>query len=449
VGVPLVARGPAGNIADSWFTGFRLPDGQYRGFTALRSTLAIDGKEPWDMGGAAVTVLKAGPPGSPSSCGEWIQHVELTGKTTLGWVHNETACNYSKGGQTHASMTIATSSDYGVTWKIAGPIITGTDPPAQGKETGDSCPTVIRGNDGFYYAYCLDNGGHSWNGGYTFMARAPIINPGPGNWKKYYQGNWNEPGVGGKSSPVDGLAVGYWLTGAESISLKWVKGGLGLAFSPDRMHFTQWLDEPLMLVEPGDWSRKNGAELLAYPVLLDAKSGLNQLGDHWLLAYMYLKPKEGFDKRYLVFQPLDVSQPRNPDEPTAGVMLAHWYNARTHDHVSTVAPMPGNYSEYKLIEQSGYLMTGPDRRSKTVELEECVSQWPGHPDHILFEKGVCEMHGYERLRNAGFVFATEHPDTRPLYRCYSDAEKSHFASNREDCRGMGNREALLGYDLND
>ena len=44
VGVPYVARGP-GAVADSWFTEIKLPDGRYRGFTALGSTLAIDGKE--------------------------------------------------------------------------------------------------------------------------------------------------------------------------------------------------------------------------------------------------------------------------------------------------------------------------------------------------------------------------------------------------------------------
>jgi hypothetical protein len=78
VGVPYVARGP-GAVADSWFTEFKLPDGRYRGFTALGSTLTIDGKEPYSMGGPAVTVLKPGPPGSPSSCGEWIQHVCVEG----------------------------------------------------------------------------------------------------------------------------------------------------------------------------------------------------------------------------------------------------------------------------------------------------------------------------------------------------------------------------------
>ena len=117
VGVPLVARGPAPNIADAAFTEIRLPDGRFRGFTAAGTTFAIDGKAPYDMGGPAATVLKAGPAGSPSSCGQWLNHVELEGKTLFGWVHNETACDYAKYGQTHASMTIATSTDYGLHWK--------------------------------------------------------------------------------------------------------------------------------------------------------------------------------------------------------------------------------------------------------------------------------------------------------------------------------------------
>jgi hypothetical protein len=59
------------------------------------------------------------------------------------------------------------------------------------------------------------------------------------------------------------------------------------------------------------------------------------------------------------------------------------------------------------------------------------------------------MQNYERVRAAGFAFANPEPDTQPLYRCYSEAEKSHFVSNREDCQQMGRREALLGYVLKD
>jgi hypothetical protein len=89
----------------------------------------------------------------------------------------------------------------------------------------------------------------------------------------------------------------------------------------------------------------------------------------------------------------------------------------------------------------------PDSIAKSVELEECLSTWPGHPDHILIQKGVCETHGYKRLRSAGFIFTASQPNTQPLYRCYSDTEKSHFAANSDACNGMGKREALLGYVL--
>jgi hypothetical protein len=447
VGTPLVARGPAPNIADNSFTEIGLPNGLFRGFTAAGTTFAVDGKHPYDMGGQSATVLKQGPAGSYDSCGEWINHVELEGKTLFGWVHNETACDYAKYGQTHSSLTIATSTDYGLTWNILGPIIRATDPPVANKETGDSCMTVVRGQDGYDYAYCVHNGGHSWDGGYVFAARAPASDPGPGKWKKYFNGNWSEPGVDGKSSPIDGIGLGWWTTVGETAGLKWVKGGTGLVVSQDHLHFTTVFPQPLMLIEPGDWSRKNGLELVSYTTLIDVNTGLNQLGDHWLLAYMYLNPGENFGKRYLVFRPVDVSWSRAPGEPQVGEMLTHWYDAAQHDHWATTAPVPGNYAAYKLVAQLGYMMTAPDSKEASVELEECVSQWPGYLDHILIQKGVCETQGYKRLRSAGFIFSAAQPNTQALYRCYSDAEKSHFAANRDDCNGMGKREAILGYDL--
>ena len=446
VGTPLVARGPAPNIADAAFTEIQLPNGLYRGFTAAGVTFAIDGKHPYDMGGQAATVLKAGPAGTPDSCGQWINHVELEGKTLYGWVHNETACDYAKGGQTHMMLTIGTSNDYGLHWKILGPIIRGTDPPAAKKETGDSCANVVRSKDGYDYAYCVHDGGHSWDGGFGFVARAPSADPRPGKWMKYYNGSWSEPGVDGKSSPLSG-GVAYWYTPNQTVGINWVKGGLGLTSSSDYLHFTPIFSQPLMLTEFGDWSRKNGLELVSYADLIDAQSGLNQLGDHWLLVYMWLNPGEDFGKRYLIFRPVDISWGRAPGEPQVGEMLTHWYNQAQHDHFATIAPVPGNWAAYKMVAQLGFVMTAPDPKEASTELEECASTGPGRVDHILIEKGVCETHGYKRLRSAGFIFSASQPDTQPLYRCYSDAEKSHFAANKDDCNGMGKKEALLGYDL--
>jgi hypothetical protein len=164
-------------------------------------------------------------------------------------------------------------------------------------------------------------------------------------------------------------------------------------------------------------------------------------------VYMYLNPDEGFGKRYLIFRPVDISWSRTPDEPRVGEMLTHWYDAAQHDHWVTTAPVPQNYTAYKLVAQLGYIMTTPDPKSASVELEECISKWPGHPDRILIQKGVCETQDYRRLRSAGFVYSAAQTNTQPLYRCYSETEKSHFAANRDDCNGMGKREALLGYDL--
>jgi hypothetical protein len=93
------------------FSEIKPPYGRYRGFTANGDSYAIDGSQPWDVGGPAVTVLKPGPPGSPSSCGQWLGHVEPARKTLLSWVHQETACDYAKGGQTHAQLSIATSEE--------------------------------------------------------------------------------------------------------------------------------------------------------------------------------------------------------------------------------------------------------------------------------------------------------------------------------------------------
>jgi hypothetical protein len=67
---------------------------------------------------------------------------------------------------------------------------------------------------------------------------------------------------------------------------------------------------------------------------------------------------------------------------------------------ATIAPVPGNYSPYRLVAQLGYMMTAPDPPKPTVELEECLSKWPGHPDRILIQKGVCETQDYQRLRSA-------------------------------------------------
>jgi hypothetical protein len=84
VGLPLVMQGPAGNVADNNFSEIEIPGGRFRGFTAAGETYAIDGKSPLDMSGPMRKVLGRGAPGSYDSCGQWVQHAEISCTTTIG-----------------------------------------------------------------------------------------------------------------------------------------------------------------------------------------------------------------------------------------------------------------------------------------------------------------------------------------------------------------------------
>src|SRR3984893_4056573 len=289
VGLPRVVRGPAADIADNRFTEFQLPNGRFRGFDAHGETRAIDGDHPWDMGGGARVVLSRGKPGAYDSCGQWIQHVELAGKTLLGFVHDETACRY-QAGQTHKSMSFAVSTDYGLTWKDQGQIITGTDSPTASKNTGEGDCTFLNGQDGYYYGYC----GRPRDGA-VIVARAPVSRLGPGNWMKFFQGQWDQPGLGGDARSLGkglGTSAARWTSNGETVLLGWVRAGMGLFFSSDHTTFTP-LAEPMLDLDPGIWRRPDPSEVYAYPVMLDAKTGGNQLSNSWMLVYAYWPPYQG------------------------------------------------------------------------------------------------------------------------------------------------------------
>lgn len=443
VGLPRVVRGPAADMADNRFTEVQIPGKGFRGFDAHNDTRIIDGQSPLDMGGPERTVLRPGATGTYDSCGQWLNHAERTGATLLGFIHDETACKYQVG-QTHKSMSLSVSNDDGLSWNSLGQIITGTDAPTANKNTGEGDCTAVNGQDGYYYAYCFRA-----RDGALIAARAPISNPRPGNWMKFFQGKWDQPGLGGDATRLkdgSGASSAFWTATGQTVLTGWVHGGLGLFLSSDHTTLKS-LPEPLLSVDPGEWKRPSPSELIFYPVLLDAKTGANQLSNSWMLVYAYFQPNEGGSQKYLVFRDVTVSTSNAPVFPQVGVLLARWYNATLHDHWSTTAAVPGNDRSYKLEKESGYLMTVAPAGKASTELEDCVSQRPGHPDHLLSEKSFCEEHAYQRLRTAGWVYAQTQPGTIPLYRCYAAKEQSHFASNAEDCEKIGTKEELLGYAL--
>src|SRR5690606_27012446 len=109
------------------FSALQLPDGSFRGFSAIGSTYAIDGSTLWDMGGARREVLQAGGPGSANECGRWLASLTRSGDNLLGLVHQARICDYGPQGQTDKTMAIASSADAGLPWTDLGNVISGRD----------------------------------------------------------------------------------------------------------------------------------------------------------------------------------------------------------------------------------------------------------------------------------------------------------------------------------
>ena len=238
-------------MADNHFTEIQMPGGGFRGFDAHGDTRAIDGRHPSDMGGPERTVLGAGQAGTYDSCGQWLNHAELAGTTVLGFIHDETACHYQANFQTHMSTSLAVSTDYGLTWKSYGQILTGTDMPTANKQTGEGSCSTINGQDGYYYAYCFRN-----RDGALIVARGPVSDPQPGKWMKFFEGKWDQPGLGGQATRLmngSGVSAAHWTTTGQTVLTGWVHGGLGLFLSSDHTTLTA-LPEPLLAVDPGEWS---------------------------------------------------------------------------------------------------------------------------------------------------------------------------------------------------
>ena len=438
LGRPLVVRGPFADELDTAFNEVRLNSGRFRGFTANGSTYAVDGDEPWAMGGARTLVMAPG----AGECGRWLNGTEKVGGVLHGWVHIETDCNYALG-QTHKQMAHATSTDEGLTWSAPEPIITGTDSPATGTITGEGDCTAVNGGDGFLYAYCLRN--RDWR---TIVARAPLDTPGSGYWSKYLAGAWTAPALGGDATALGplGVGAGRWVERDTILLLGCQADGLRMAFSADRTTFTP-LSEPLVPLENQTWTRPAPSELYMYASTMSQSDASTELGAAWLLAHAYLEPGEDFSQRYLVLRDVSFSVAANAVTPQVGLALSRWYGAGAKDRWTTTAPVPGNYGAYAYEALLGYVMTAPHPTLPTVKLEDCVTTWPGHPDHLLTQDGTCAGAGYTRLRTAGYVYAAPQPDTVALYRCYNPTEQHHFGSTAADCEGLGTAEWALGYAL--
>ncbi len=442
IGPAEVVRGPLPDELDAPFSAVKLPDGSFRGFSANASTYAIDGATVEDMGGQRSAVLQRGAAGSDSECGRWLTSIARDGDTLLGLVHQERACDYAKG-RTDKSMAIATSADNGLSWTDLGTIITGEDTAKATGITGEGDCTMVDGGDEFFYAYCLRN-----TDGQTIVARAPKGDLM--DWHKYHEGDWTEPGLGGKAT-----AIGFVGPGAAYFEeLGWLAtvtidpwfGGVRLSLARDKVSFVD-LDEPLLTIDGAEWQRPAATDLIAYASVINPQTGANAVDRRFLLSYVYVPPGKGFDSRYLVEQEVSLSLENAPLSVQTGMALTRWSDPARHSYVTSTGPVTGDRLAYRRDTIVAYMLTRAPEGIAAVKLAECSSDRPGSLDQVLAEDGSCGAEGYIRERTAGWLYVAQQPGTVPVYLCSDIVAQTHFASNALDCEGLGLNDALLGYGL--
>lgn len=103
-------------------------------------------------------------------------------------------------------VALAVSNDNGTTFRKIGPVIKSSLPKnvKGGSDQGCGDMSVVSSTDHrFVYVYYCDHSRIDNRGVQICMARCPIEDAGrTDRWRKYYHGAFEEPGLGGKDTPV-------------------------------------------------------------------------------------------------------------------------------------------------------------------------------------------------------------------------------------------------------
>ncbi len=136
--------------------------------------------------------------------GAWLMSVfRQSGNNLIGFYHGEDHNwpGYSNPGNiAWKSVAYCSSTDNGITWTKGGQIITSpTAKPASPTwgGSGDAC-VVYDAQNARWVAFYQEH--------YIYTAISTNAIPLPGTWKKYYNGAYTQPGLGGLQTPVPGLA---------------------------------------------------------------------------------------------------------------------------------------------------------------------------------------------------------------------------------------------------
>jgi|GEM_PF-3523304 len=440
-------------------------------------------------------IIDRGGRGTFDECGAWLNGsiVKLNSRHWLGWYHaeskgpRESACDRVRDTVVFRVGFVETR-DGGRTWRKTrnknlghSVVLTGTgtkanpSAPNPGSVNGGS-PRVLKVDD-FYYMFFMAGEPGSQA---THVARAPISSQGrPGTWQKWFchpatvlkaaYCAFDEPAIGGKSSPVKGLAakaryvtwnsyLGRWIgfsgTGKDGFRMFASTPVTGAATEPARetsllnlsKDSSSWSvsdpfyapvsypDDPLV-DQWGTHVRNRKSKLLyAYPSMLGATGSSSATGKSFYVYYVKLYPGDNFDERYLFRRKVTVLK-----TATGANRVALTTYKTSTGKLRTSTDMPKSKA-YRRVAGAGYLLGAEEDGSRQVL--ECTRRL----DAALFTGG-CKK-GWAPYRRAGWIYPQRSIEAPvPIFRCFNRRTRSHFASSSPRCNGLGVREVSLGFGL--
>ncbi|HEX7018186.1 MAG TPA: hypothetical protein VF209_04745 [Patescibacteria group bacterium] len=406
--------------------------------------------------------------GVHDECGSWLLSVDrIAPDRWIGWYHSEDSCNYVAG-YTHKKIAYAESYDQGKTWvkpDYPSNVVLTADEQYQGdRGTDDAGDGRVIRKDGYYYLFYLATG-PNWR---IHVARAPIISNGkPGTWLKYYCSapascDFTEPGIGGKSTPVNGLSGGSVFVSYNTYLDKYImpfaggKWGFQLAYAqPDdvinwsRVNIVppvSFANDPK--VDGSGLNRGDKRQWYNYASAISTEGDSTTTGRVFYLYYIKNFPGEGTEARYLVRR--QVTLEKNPaGGPQNMIALARYERPDGKTITSTEFPNPKlGYQVRKVL---GYIHGQEVPGSKP--LSTCyIKIWDSYI--TIEQRNVDKSWEYCNnnpevpfYKNEGWV--SHRPSgtaTVPLYRCFNSSLRNHFLTTEENCEGKSTEHRVLfGY----
>ena len=160
----------------------------------VKKVLASGGKGSFDNGYAGISGAYR-----DETSGELLVLYHAEDQEGMGRLFNDVPGFY-------CSIGLAESSDDGMSFTKTGPVITSCLPkdPKGTRDQGCGEVCVLPDKSGQYlYAYYTDHSRIGGRGVQICMARSLLADHGkPGSWRKFCEGSFSQPGLGGQDTPV-------------------------------------------------------------------------------------------------------------------------------------------------------------------------------------------------------------------------------------------------------